>query len=63
MHRDGFVAPRAFQMMSVAALTDFDMANLLLEPVCDVHLLSEAGGSSRHPSEHVCKPAAQRAGI
>lgn len=45
MHRVGFVVPQAFQMMSVAALTVFEIANLLQdEPVYDVHLLSEAGG-------------------
>jgi transcriptional regulator GlxA family with amidase domain len=48
MQRIGFVVLPGFQMMSVAALSVFEFANKEIgEPVYDVHLLSEAGGSVR----------------
>jgi transcriptional regulator GlxA family with amidase domain len=46
MQRIGFVVLPGFQMMSVAALSVFESANREIgEPVYDVHLLSETGGS------------------
>ena len=46
MQRIGFVVLPGFQMMSLAALAVFEFANKELgEPVYDVHLLSETGGS------------------
>jgi transcriptional regulator GlxA family with amidase domain len=48
MQRIGFVVLPGFQMMSVAALSVFEFANKEIgEPVYDVHLLSETGGSVR----------------
>ena len=48
MQRIGFVVLSGFQMMSVAALSVFELANKEIgEPVYDVHLLSETGGSIR----------------
>jgi transcriptional regulator GlxA family with amidase domain len=48
MQRIGFVVLPGFQMMSVAALSVFEFANKEMgEPVYDVHLLSETGGSVR----------------
>lgn len=45
MHRVGFVVPQDFQMISVAALTVFELANRLHpQPAYEVHLLSENGG-------------------
>ncbi|OZI26443.1 AraC family transcriptional regulator [Bordetella genomosp. 9] len=45
MHRIGFIVPRRFQMMSLAALTVFEVANLAPGgPFYDVHVLSEHGG-------------------
>lgn len=52
MHRVGFIVPHGFQLMSLAALTAFEVANLSpAGPSYDVHLLSEHGGpvpSSSH---------------
>jgi transcriptional regulator GlxA family with amidase domain len=46
MQRIGFVVLPGFQMMSLAALSVFEFANKELgEPVYDVRLLSETGGS------------------
>jgi transcriptional regulator GlxA family with amidase domain len=48
MHRVGFIVPQRFQLMSLAALTAFELANL--PPVgqrYDIHLLSEHGGPVR----------------
>ena len=46
IQRIGFVVLPGFQMMSVAALSVFEFANREIgEPVYDVHLLSETGGS------------------
>src|SRR5882672_2001687 len=46
--RIGFIVLPGFQMLSVAALTVFELANKeMSEPVYDVHLLSETGGSIR----------------
>jgi transcriptional regulator GlxA family with amidase domain len=46
MQRIGFVVLPGFQMMSLAALAVFEFANKEFgEPVYDVHLLSETGGS------------------
>jgi transcriptional regulator GlxA family with amidase domain len=46
VQRIGFVVLPGFQMMSVAALSVFELANKEIgEPVYDVHLLSETGGS------------------
>ena len=48
MQRIGFVVLPGFQMMSVAVLSVFELANWEIgEPVYDVHLLSETGGSIR----------------
>lgn len=45
MHRIGFVVPQRFQMLSLAALTGFEVANLLPSgPRYQVQLLSEHGG-------------------
>lgn len=45
MHRIGFVIFPGFQMMSLAALSAFELANLTTaEAFYDVHLLSEGGG-------------------
>jgi transcriptional regulator GlxA family with amidase domain len=46
MQRIGFIVLPGFQMMSVAALSVFELANNEIgRPVYDVHLLSETGGS------------------
>ncbi|MEA2782169.1 MAG: hypothetical protein QOK29_3713 [Rhodospirillaceae bacterium] len=48
MQRIGFIVLPGFQMMSVAALSVFELANKEMgEPIYDVHLLSETGGSIR----------------
>jgi transcriptional regulator GlxA family with amidase domain len=48
MQRIGFVVLPGFQMLSVTALSVFELANGEAgEPVYDVHLLSETGGSIR----------------
>ena len=48
MQRIGFIVLPGFQMMSVAVLSAFEFANVEMgEPVYDVHLLSETGGSVR----------------
>ena len=48
MQRIGFVVSPGFQVMSVAALSVFEFANFeMREPVYEVHLLSETGGSVR----------------
>ena len=48
MRRVGFIVLPGFQMMSVAALSVFELANRQIgEPVYNVHLLSETGGSLR----------------
>jgi transcriptional regulator GlxA family with amidase domain len=45
MHRIGFVVPHRFQLLSVAALTAFEVANLSPSgPYYDIQLLSEHGG-------------------
>jgi transcriptional regulator GlxA family with amidase domain len=45
MQRVGFIVLPGFQMMSVASLSVFELANAEIgEPVYDVHLLSEHGG-------------------
>ncbi|WP_342052709.1 MULTISPECIES: GlxA family transcriptional regulator [unclassified Cupriavidus] len=45
MHRIGFVVPNRFQMMSLAALTVFELAEIPMKGRCyDVHVLSEHGG-------------------
>jgi transcriptional regulator GlxA family with amidase domain len=51
MHRVGFIVPRGFQLMSLAALTAFEIANL--PPAgqrYEIHLLSERGGPVRSSS-------------
>jgi len=49
MQRIGFIVLPGFQMMSVASLSVFEFANNeVSEPVYDVHLLSETGGSIRN---------------
>jgi transcriptional regulator GlxA family with amidase domain len=48
MHRVGFIVPQKFQLMSLAALTAFEIVNL--PPAgqrYDIHLLSEHGGPVR----------------
>jgi transcriptional regulator GlxA family with amidase domain len=48
MQRVGFVVLPGFQMLSVSALSVFELANLEIgEPAYDLHLLSETGGSIR----------------
>src|SRR6202171_4102612 len=48
MQRVGFIVLPGFQMLSVTALSVFELANGHTgEPVYDVHLLSETGGSIR----------------
>jgi transcriptional regulator GlxA family with amidase domain len=48
MQRIGFIAMPSFQVLSVGALSVFEYANREMdEPVYDVRLLSEAGGSIR----------------
>src|SRR5438105_3353794 len=48
MQRIGFIVLPGFQMLSVTALSVFELANWESgEPVYDVHLLSETGGSIR----------------
>ena len=48
MQRIGFIALPGFQVLSVGALSVFEYANKEMdEPVYDVHLLSETGGSVR----------------
>ncbi|SFC39523.1 hypothetical protein SAMN05428997_106171 [Bosea sp. CRIB-10] len=44
MHRIGFVIFPGVQMMSLAALSAFELANLALPGAYDVSLLSESGG-------------------
>jgi transcriptional regulator GlxA family with amidase domain len=51
MHRIGFIVPQGFQLMSLAALTAFEIANL--PPAgqrYDIRLLSERGGPVRSSS-------------
>ncbi|SCB45653.1 GlxA family transcriptional regulator [Rhizobium lusitanum] len=51
MHRVGFIVPRGFQLMSLAALTAFEIVNLPPADQCyDIHLLSEHGGPVRSSS-------------
>jgi transcriptional regulator GlxA family with amidase domain len=48
MQRIGFIVLPGFQMMSVAVLSVFELTNWEIgEPVYDMHLLSETGGSIR----------------
>jgi transcriptional regulator GlxA family with amidase domain len=48
MQRIGFIVLPGFQMMSVASLSVFELANSEIgEPVYDLRLLSETGGSVR----------------
>jgi transcriptional regulator GlxA family with amidase domain len=48
MQRIGFIVLPGFQVMSFAAISVFEFANKEMgEPVYDVHLLSETGGSVR----------------
>src|SRR5260370_20703369 len=50
MQRIGFIVLPGFQMLSVSALSVFELANWEIgEPVYDVHLLSETGGSAPRP--------------
>lgn len=45
MHRIGFIVPQGFQVMSLAALTGFELANLPPDgPRYEIRLLSEHGG-------------------
>jgi transcriptional regulator GlxA family with amidase domain len=45
MHRIGFIVPQRFQLMSLAALTTFELANMPPRGPCyDIRLLSEHGG-------------------
>ena len=48
MQRIGFIVLPGFQMLSVSSLSVFELANWEIgDPVYDVHLLSETGGSIR----------------
>src|SRR5712671_3707309 len=48
MQRIGFIVLPGFQMLSASALSVFELANMEIgEPVYEVHLLSETGGSIR----------------
>ena len=45
MHRVGFLVPDEFQVLSLAALTVFELANITpAGPYYEIHLLSEQGG-------------------
>jgi transcriptional regulator GlxA family with amidase domain len=45
MHRIGFIVPQRFQLMSLAALTTFELANMPPRGPCyEIRLLSEHGG-------------------
>src|SRR5277367_952811 len=45
MHRIGFVVSPGFQMMSFAAMSAFEFANLSVDPpLYDVRVLSQTGG-------------------
>jgi transcriptional regulator GlxA family with amidase domain len=49
MQRIGFIVLPGFQMMSMAVLSVFELANWEIgEPIYDLHLLSETGGSIRN---------------
>ncbi|HEY1782005.1 MAG TPA: AraC family transcriptional regulator [Roseiarcus sp.] len=51
MHRVGFIVPQRFQLMSLAALTAFEIMNLPpADQRYDIHLLSEHGGLVRSSS-------------
>jgi transcriptional regulator GlxA family with amidase domain len=51
MHRVGFIVPQRFQLMSLAALTAFEIVNLPpADQRYDIHLLSEHGGPVRSSS-------------
>ncbi|NTJ11503.1 GlxA family transcriptional regulator [Rhizobium lusitanum] len=51
MHRVGFIVPHGFQLMSLAALTAFEIVNLPpADQRYDIHLLSEHGGPVRSSS-------------
>ncbi|AYG68553.1 MULTISPECIES: GlxA family transcriptional regulator [unclassified Rhizobium] len=51
MHRVGFIVPQKFQLMSLAALTAFEIVNLPpADQRYDIHLLSEHGGPVRSSS-------------
>lgn len=51
MHRVGFIVPEGFQVMSLAALTAFEIANLSASgPHYELHVLSENGGRARSSS-------------
>jgi transcriptional regulator GlxA family with amidase domain len=51
MHRVGFIVPQDFQVMSVAALTVFELANLSPAGAqYEMHLLSKEGGPVRSSS-------------
>ena len=56
MQRIGFIVLPSFQMLSVAALSVFELANSEIgEPVYNVHLLSASGGRvTSSSSVHVC---------
>lgn len=51
MHRVGFIVPQRFQLMSLAALTAFEIVNLPpADQRYDIHLLSRHGGPVRSSS-------------
>ena len=51
MHRVGFIVPQRFQLMSLAALTAFEIVNLPpADQRYDIHLLSQHGGPVRSSS-------------
>ena len=61
MQRIGFIVLPGFQMMSVVALSVFELANGEIgEPVYDVHLLSETGGSDPQLDRHQRRDGAVR---
>jgi transcriptional regulator GlxA family with amidase domain len=58
MHRVGFIVPQGFQLMSLAALTAFELANLPPSgPHYDVRLLSAHGGPVRSSSGMILQTA------
>ena len=62
MQRIGFIVLPGFQMLSVSSLSVFELANWEIgEPVYDVHLLSETGGSDPQFGRHQrCDRAVRR---
>ncbi len=57
MHKIGYVVFPGFQLLGLAAVTAFEMANLQLgEPAYEIELLSEPGGESSAGFGVITKP-------